>query len=177
MIYGIGTDIVDITRFQSWVAYPQERLLKIFSEQELVDCSSVSRALTQHEPITRNWHPEHCPGIKTNILSFEVKNESLLRHDAILVPEKLAARFAAKEAFFKALSATLEHKRLTQKEFSLSFICRRVSVIQSSWGAPQLVIDWQSISEKIAHVLPPLSTHLSLSHDGSMAIALVVIEA
>ena len=132
MICGIGTDIVDITRFESWADYPQERLLKIFSPQELADCA--------------------------------------------LIPEKLAARFAAKEAFFKALSVTLEQKGLTQKELSLSFICRTVSVTQTPWGTPQLAIDWQRIHEKIEHTLPQLFTHLSLSHDGLIAIAFVIIE-
>lgn len=132
MICGIGTDIVNIERFQTWTEYPQERLLKIFSPQELAD--------------------------------------------SCLIPEKLAARFAAKEAFFKALSATLENKSLNQKEFSLSFICRTTSVTQTPWGTPQLNIDWQSINEKIGHTLPKFSNYLSLSHDGSMAIAFVIIE-
>lgn len=132
MICGVGADIVDIARFEGWTKYPQEQLLKIFSPQELADCS--------------------------------------------LVPEKLAARFAAKEAFFKALSATLEHKSLTQQEFTLSFICRTVSVTQSNWGTPQLAVDWQSIHGKIGHTLPHFTTQLSLSHDGSMAVAFVIIE-
>ncbi|MFA6526811.1 MAG: hypothetical protein WCT20_00095, partial [Candidatus Babeliales bacterium] len=152
----------------------------IFSQQELVDCSNGPLAPTQDNPTITNCRPGHQSGIQTTVLPFEVKNESLdtgfRRYDAILIPEKLAARFAAKEAFFKALCATLERKGLTQKEFSLSFICCTVSVTQSPWGAPQLATDWQSINKKIGHSLPQFSTHLSLSHDGSMAIAFVVIE-
>ena len=167
MICGIGTDIVNITRFHSWVDYPQERLLKIFSAQELVDCSTVPLASIRQAQGERILNP---------FVVSEALAESNPYEPAILIPEKLAARFAAKEAFFKALSATLERKGLTQKEFSLSFICHTVSVTQTPWGAPQLAIDWQIISKKIDHSLPTLSTHLSLSHDGSIALAFVVIE-
>jgi holo-[acyl-carrier protein] synthase len=75
----------------------------------------------------------------------------------------LAARFAAKEALMKAVG----------KAQGLSF--QEVQVVKDINGKPEFLLSGQSqvtVSEKgIAHL------HLSLSHDGDMAIAYVIAEA
>jgi len=42
MLYAIGLDAVEIKRFAQWHLFPQARLLRIFSEQEIAYCLSVS---------------------------------------------------------------------------------------------------------------------------------------
>jgi holo-[acyl-carrier protein] synthase len=136
MILGVGTDITEVARFKTWVAYPHVRLLKIFSLQELSDCQNDGQ---------------------------------------LLIPEKLAARFAAKEAFYKALSATLVALQKTEKTFSFLSIAFLVRVSYAQWGVPKLVIDWVALSKIINSDLPPLQVHLSLTHEKSYALAFVVI--
>jgi len=43
MILGIGTDIVKISRFNSWLNFSQENLLHVFTEQEIQDFSQKSK--------------------------------------------------------------------------------------------------------------------------------------
>jgi len=136
MIVGIGTDIVEVARFESWADAPESRLLKIFSLSELAVC---------------------------------------LTSDGRYVPERLAVRFAAKEAFFKALSATLTRFKLTDHIFSFMFSCQNINITTSEWGVPVLVVNWDGFEEKIQAKIPPLQVHVSLSHEKSSAIAFVVI--
>ena len=74
----------------------------------------------------------------------------------------LAARFAAKEALMKAVG----------KAKGLSF--QEVQIVKDEFGKPSFALSGQSeqtVSEKgIANL------HLSLSHDGNMAIAYVIAE-
>jgi holo-[acyl-carrier protein] synthase len=89
---------------------------------------------------------------------------------------RLAARFAAKEAFFKALSAALIKLNLTKNEFSFLFFCKNVEVKNGTWDVPFFVINWQAIEEKIGAKLPKISVELSLSHEKDFAIAFVLME-
>jgi holo-[acyl-carrier protein] synthase len=78
--------------------------------------------------------------------------------------ERFAARFAAKEAFFKALSAAVPDHGL-----SLLTILRNVSVIRRN-GAPILQVNWQFFG------ILEYTVHVSFAHEKMMAIALVVFE-
>ncbi len=137
MIRGIGTDVVKISRFDSWSQASEKRLFRVFSVQETRDCVMRGKG-----------------------------------YDA----SKLAARFAAKEAFFKALSATLVSFGKTQQTFSLLSLCGLCQVVKPVWGVPILSVDWQGIETLIKEPLPKLSVQLSLAHEGEYASAFVVIE-
>ena len=89
--------------------------------------------------------------------------------------ECLASRFAAKESFFKALSASLVKLNLTENEFSFMFACQNVEMIKPVWGVPQLKIDWKVFEQKVGNQLPNLQVDLSISHEKSFAISFVVI--
>ena len=75
------------------------------------------------------------------------------------VPSSLAARFAAKEALYKALSP------------SHSLAWHEAEVINHPNGRPDFLFRGQ-----IAELIDGASVHLSLSHDAGIASAMVVIE-
>ena len=77
-------------------------------------------------------------------------------------PESLAARFAAKEALAKALG---DPRILSWQE---------VEVLNSELGKPALKLTGAS-AESVAE-LGVKTTHLSLTHDAGLAIAMVVLE-
>lgn len=98
------------------------------------------------------------------------------QHPYLFIPAKLATRFAAKEALFKALSASLVRLGHTQKTFSLRFVAQISSIEVTQWGVPELRVDCVALEQKIGVNLPPLQFHLSLSHEQEQALAFVVCE-
>lgn len=82
--------------------------------------------------------------------------------EAVLPLESLAARFAAKEAFVKALRAPA----------GMSW--QDIEVVKTAVGAPELVLSGAAAAR--AKELGITAVHLSLSHDGPMATAFVVAE-
>jgi len=84
--------------------------------------------------------------------------------------EHFAARFAAKEAFLKALS-----NAYPEKNFALLTICKYAQVNHHANSAPYLGIDWASLKE-IPTNTANIRLHLSLTHTTNTATAFVVIE-
>lgn len=78
--------------------------------------------------------------------------------------EHYAARFAAKEAFLKALGTG----------FSGGMTLRDVEVVPSRTGRPALVVTGQA--EQVSRRLGVETIHVSLSHERDHAIAFVVLE-
>jgi phosphopantethiene--protein transferase domain len=97
----------------------------------------------------------------------------LLQRDAA----RLASRFAAKEAFYKALSASLVQLGYTEQEFSLLFICQHVEVRKGVWDVPALQVAWKEVSRKIQKELPNIQAELSLSHEREFALAYVILQS
>lgn len=77
----------------------------------------------------------------------------------------LAARFAAKEAFLKALGTGLRD--------GLSW--QELEVSNDALGKPELTLSGKAAERFLAHGLA--SVQLSLSHDGGSAVAMVVLES
>jgi holo-[acyl-carrier protein] synthase len=77
----------------------------------------------------------------------------------------LAARFAAKEAFLKALGTGLRDGISWQD----------MEVSNNSLGKPELALSGKAAEQFQARGLARV--HLSLSHDGGSAIAMVVLES
>lgn len=133
MILGIGTDIVEIKRIARWRHRSPNLLRKIFSEQELYDCSTINNGYNL---------------------------------------EKLAARFAAKEACFKAFCQAL----VPYKWNVLSFLtfCKNTTIFYH----PNTSIPSIAVNLSILNLPIPLSTaniHLSLAHERDYAIAFVIM--
>ena len=113
-------------------------------------------------------------GTGVDVCSIERLEQSLIRTENLaarlfheneqpLSPQSLAARFAAKEALAKALGTP---SILTWNE---------IEVVKDSLGKPSLVFHgktWDRIRE-----LGELKFHLSMSHDGPVAVATVVVES
>ncbi len=125
MIYGIGTDIVAIERFQRFIDTDNSALIeRLFTPAERSRCEK--------------------------------------RKDAASC---LAARFAAKEAFLKALGSGLRD--------GLSW--QDMEVLNDILGKPDLKLSGKAAELFQANGL--MRVHLSLSHDGGHAIAMVVVES
>ena len=124
MIYGIGTDIVEINRFQRFIDENNDALLqRIFTEQERTVCESR-------------------------------KNRAAC----------FAARFAAKEAFLKALGTGLRD--------GISW--HDMQVISNDLGKPEIKLTGRAFDIFTSMQLG--RSFLSLSHDGGYAVATVVLE-
>lgn len=76
----------------------------------------------------------------------------------------LAGRFAAKEAFVKALGSGLRD--------GLSWV--EMEIVNNPLGKPELLFSGKTA--QILNNLGKLETHLSISHDGGKAVAMVVLE-
>ncbi|MGH9088903.1 MAG: holo-ACP synthase [Acidimicrobiales bacterium] len=79
-------------------------------------------------------------------------------------PERLAVRFAAKEATMKALGRGIG-----------SFGWRDVEVVRAASGAPSLRLT--AAAAEVARRQGVARWHVSLTHTGRVAVALVVAEA
>ena len=124
MIYGIGVDLVDITRMTQAVTRTGARLIeRLYTETEQAYCRA-------HQP------PYAC----------------------------YAARFAAKEAFLKALGTGLRK----------SMRWRDIEVCRDALGKPSLrlygALQDLCATAEVQHI------HLSLSHSATCAIAQVILE-
>ncbi len=126
MIYGIGTDVVEVARIAQKVYERPGFVELVFSESERQYC--------QKQP-----NP----------------------------PENFAARFAAKEAFLKALGTGME----------ATFELHQIEIVHLSHGAPSLQLSpalTQFVQEKTQG--KPYRIHVSLSHTKMIATAYVVLE-
>jgi len=87
-------------------------------------------------------------------------------------PERFAVRYAAKEAFLKAIYTVNN----AQKPLNLAIICKNVAVSHRPSGMPELTINWQALIDSLIIPTAPSTTHLSLTHCATVAIAQVIIE-
>ena len=110
-------------------------------------------------------------GIGIDVVAIERFQESLERtpglltrvftaNEAKLKPSSLAARFAAKEALAKALNA------------KAAFNWLEAEVVNEASGKPNF-----EFSGEMAKRLSNHTVHLTLSHDGGIASAMVIVEA
>jgi holo-[acyl-carrier protein] synthase len=80
--------------------------------------------------------------------------------------ERFGVRYAAKEAFFKALCQA--HPK---KLFSLMQVIKSCEMVKRAHGAPELYIDWHALNVPKAQLL------VSLTHTSRTAWAAVVMQA
>jgi holo-[acyl-carrier protein] synthase len=114
-IWGVGVDVVDLSRFEASLERTPELRSRLFTEQE-----------------------------------------------AALSLESMAGRFAAKEAFVKALRAPA----------GMSW--QDIEIVSDSAGAPSFAL--HGAAEARAKEIGITATHVSISHDKTVATAFVVAE-
>ena len=84
----------------------------------------------------------------------------------------LASRFAAKEAFYKALCAAYEELYKTKFAGGLIFVSQRIEIVSQASQVPKITILEALYKEFYKQ---PLKVYLSLSHEKSHTLAFVVI--
>lgn len=91
-------------------------------------------------------------------------------HIPILSAERFAARFAAREAFFKAVS-------LINPDHKIPFltVCKKIEVIASPQKAPFLVVKSESFKDYQIE-FDDISVVFSLTHSKDIATALVILQ-
>ncbi len=124
MIFGIGTDIAQVNRFEKWVENPQ-MFMRFFNPAEIMERGSLA-AKCQH----------------------------------------YAARFAAKEAFSKALGTGIA-----------GFELKEVYVVNDPLGKPELKVEGKALELLKQKAGDDSCLHVSLSHEKEYALAFVVIES
>ncbi len=115
---------------------------------DLVEIQRIKNWLANDRLLSRFFHPQEIEDV---------------RRRGARAADSLAARFAAKEAFGKALGTGL-----------IGFSLRNVRVAASASGKPELVLYDDALEAFLKGGEGRL--HLSLSHDGGIAAAVVAIE-
>jgi holo-[acyl-carrier protein] synthase len=142
MIIGIGIDIVQINRMERWLN--NEKLLeRFFHPDELIAISTGKKQFTADTMLHRGSVP------------------ALQRNSAA---QTLAARFAAKEAFGKALGTGLAHIAL-----------KDILVFNKDNGKPEIKLF--ETAQRAFEKAGAAKVHVSLSHEKENAIAMIVLEA
>lgn len=118
-----------------------------------------------------NWHQKPLHQLKRLFSQEEI---SYCMQNLDKSAQRFAVRFAAREALFKAISqASPDHT------IPLLTLCKSVTITVQA-KAPALCIDWHClapyIEKKQLGWLQETKSHLSLSHDKTQAIALVILE-
>jgi phosphopantetheine--protein transferase-like protein len=110
--------------------------------------------------------------------TFTAREQRDVRGAGDLRVQRLAARFAAKEAFLKAWSAARAGRPPMLETIDL----REIEIVDDGHGRPALRLHGTVAAslERLPAELgtgAPLRTHLSLSHDPPTAAAVVVLSA
>ncbi len=124
MIFGTGTDIIEISRIEKAATRTPAFLDKIFTEKEQAYCEAQKAGKYQ----------------------------------------SYAARYAAKEAFFKAMG--------TGYRYGMAF--KEIEVINDALGKPEISVHGKVKAFVSEHHI--VRMHLSLSHIKETAVAFVILE-
>lgn len=92
-----------------------------------------------------------------------------------LAPQFFASRFAAKEAFYKALCSllvSLDYQSSFPRFDQVRTLC---SISKHSSGVPLLQIEWNNIEKIMVYPLPLINAQCSLSHEKEYALATVLL--
>ena len=159
VIAGIGTDTVAIDAFAQQLDLPGSRFRNVFTAREM------RYAIRRAQRHTRT----EAAGAFATPAAEEAGFETVIPA-AELAPH-LAARWAAKEAFIKAWSAALYGSQPVLPEGHWDAI----EVTNDRWGRPAIILG-APIAGAVHKTLGSVNIHVSMSHDGNVASAVVLIE-
>lgn len=115
-----------------------------------------------------HWHTYSAKALQKVFAESEI---AYCLENNIKSAERFAVRFAAKEAFFKALCASFP-----QEQFKSLNVFKNVAIKKSTNGHPILQINWQNFWQASPQLLKTLQIHVSLTHTKSTATAIVILE-
>lgn len=115
---------------------------------DIVRVDRIARWLDRPQLLSRYFHPDEL---------------EYVRNHRAGPAESLAARFAAKEAFGKALGTGLRGIRL-----------RDIHVVNDANGRP--AYDLQGTAERAASALGTYTLQLSMTHERNIAVAVAILE-
>lgn len=95
---------------------------------------------------------------------FHIEEIEYIRSKGIGAAQSLAGKFAAREAFFKALGTGFS-----------GFSPKDISIINNSDGRP-VVIPGEKVTAKLNSMYKSWKIHLSISHEKEYAVAQVILE-
>lgn len=105
---------------------------------------------------------------------FTPSELAVIRADSTWSSRYAASYFAAKEAFYKALSNALVATGRLKRPIFFSQICSLVAVKKNLWGIPELIVDWKDISFLVGFDCS-WSVHCSYTHEREYVVAYVML--
>lgn len=150
---GLGHDVVDVPAFAEQLGEPGSRMRNLFSRRE-------------------RWQTAQ---------RMQVKRDGEAVH--------LAARWAGKEAFLKAWCEAISHRTKGDGDIAYpytldDFPWERIEILDDSHGVPHVMLSpevrcklQRSLGLPVNGDGQSCEIHISMSHDGSVASAVVTIEA
>ncbi len=112
------------------------------------------------------------PGTRFELRAFSAGERAEVGSDGPSRARRLAARYAAKEAFVKAWSASRFGRSPTLPAWDLG----EVEVVTDAHGRPSLRLSGELLDAVRAQLGERWQAHVSLTHDGPFAAAVVVLE-
>ena len=130
--------------------------MSIYCGTDIIEVERIENAIKEHQNLTENIFLNKIY-TKKEIEYCENKGRVKYQH--------YAARFAAKEAIFKAISSLLKDK------YEISW--QNSEIINNETGKPEVIFKniSKELEEKIIHI------DISLSHIKEYAVAMVVVES
>jgi phosphopantetheine--protein transferase-like protein len=110
------------------------------------------------------WHTKSLTSLRRIFSEAEI---AYALENSVKSAERFAVRFAAKEAFLKAVQ-----QLFPTHIFSLLKILKYCSVEKTTTGQPYLIIDWHQL---LGHDMPTISHSVSLTHTHTTAFAVVLL--
>ncbi|PKN03217.1 hypothetical protein CVU75_03350 [Candidatus Dependentiae bacterium HGW-Dependentiae-1] len=87
--------------------------------------------------------------------------------------QRFASRFAAREAFFKALATTIPDHTL-----SLLSVCRHIKITRMPRGAATVTVDWNKLlTQKTTTPLEPFACLISATHTKKTTTVIIMLQS
>ena len=86
--------------------------------------------------------------------------------------ERFAARFAIREAFFKAYSTAFPEERIP-----FLTVCKQLILKKTNYGVPYLLINWGQLIRNSNQITSKIATSISFSHTKTTATAVVILQS